>query len=282
MKRLALSGAALLVATVAAGAADLPLRSPPPYIPPPPPPPLWTGPFVGLHAGFTFGKPGNEVDGKGLFCNGDFCDGYTSGYEYVSGGKSSDGSFAGGAQIGYNVQLNPSFLIGGVVDFTWMDRSSSRSKSATSYDPPWSETIEYSDSMKQDWLATARLRAGLTFDNLLIYGTGGVAMGGLKSSASTVSTWYYNDSYYGVASSGSGSSSSTAFGWAAGAGAEFRLTRNWSLFGEWLYYSISDSYTVNVAQNPQVVGSATDSFRVKVKANGHLAKFGLNYAFMTY
>ena len=56
MKKLFISTIALaaVVSAVSAFAADLPSRKAPPYIPPPPPP-LWTGFYVGLNAGGTFG-----------------------------------------------------------------------------------------------------------------------------------------------------------------------------------------------------------------------------------
>ena len=36
---------------------------------------------------------------------------------FAPGSKSNGASFAGGAQLGYNLQFDPSFVMGGVVDF---------------------------------------------------------------------------------------------------------------------------------------------------------------------
>ncbi len=141
-----------------------------------------------------------------------------------------------------------------MADFTVFDRSAGTTYSS----PPISigtnttETRSYSDSTKNNWLATLRLRAGPTFDNLWIYGTGGLALADLKSSSSSVTTW---NNPYGpppqpqIAASGNGSSSGIALGYVIGAGGEYRLTPDWSIFAEYLYYAISQSYSVTVAPN---------------------------------
>jgi outer membrane immunogenic protein len=287
MQRLILSGAALLFTVGATIAADLemPVYKAPPIVPLP----SWTGPFVGATIGAGFGGgPTNDVSGKNLFCAGGvvFCSSPISQQNFsASGGNSgSNTSFAGGVQLGYNYQFNPSFVVGGVVDFTALNRSGG----TTVTTPPMSlganvtETRSYTDSVTNDWLMTVRLKAGPTFDNFWIYGTGGLAIGDLKSSSSSVTTW--NAPYYTpptqIAASGSGSSSGVAYGYVVGGGAEYRFAPNWSVFAEYLYYSLSDSYTVTVTPNTALTGiTGSSSYGVNTKINGNLVKVGLNYAF---
>jgi outer membrane immunogenic protein len=291
MKKLATAFGFIVVGSLSAVAADLPTRQAPAVIPPPPPP-MWTGPFVGLFGGGSFGDdPGNGTGGdKVLYCVGGGCIDRPTGYGAyggagaVSSSSSNSSSFAFGAQLGYNLQVSPSFLIGGVVDFTWLNRKSSRYVEGALIDiGVYEEQSFYRDTFQQNWLATARLKAGFTFDNLLIYATGGLAWGNLKSRSSTETYWY--DSPGGqnlpteLVATGYGSSSGNAVGWAAGAGLEYKFTPNWSLFGEWLYYSLDGSYNVTVNPVPNQIQFSPQTYRVKVDGSGHLVKVGLNYHF---
>lgn len=287
MKKLVLvSSGAMLLMVGTAVAADLPLL-------PPPPPPFWTGPFLGASLGFGFGSSGNQVSGKDLNCVGAFCPIVESEQQvtFEPGSQSNGTSVAGGAQLGYNFQFDPHFVLGNVVDFTVLNNSgnSTFTTSPVFLPPPnqqWSESATLADSFKNDWLVTARLKAGPTFDNLWIYGTGGLAIGDLKSSSSSVTTWNNPNQVpqSQVAASGHGSTSGIALGYVVGAGAEYKLTPNWSVFGEYLYYSLSDSYTVVVATNPNCCGGGTQSstFGVRARVDGNLVKLGLNYAFWVY
>jgi outer membrane immunogenic protein len=72
----------------------------------------------------------------------------------------------------------------------------------------------YYDADDGQGLASARLRAGLAFDRLLLYGTGGAG-------------FTFEDSDEEV-------------GWAAGGGAEFMVTDNVTLGAEYLHYDFDD------------------------------------------
>jgi outer membrane immunogenic protein len=277
-----------LAASILAGgtslAADLPARKAPPVIPTVVvPPPIWTGAFIGGSIGGTFGgNPGNEISGKNVYCIDSFCTSPTTPVSIVSGASSKSNSFIGGPQIGYNYQMSPDFVMGGVLDFLWLNRSGSSSYSDSSTIRTWTETRNFTDSFKQSWLATARLRFGPTFDQFWLYATGGLALGGLKSSASSTTIWTSNGGS-SVAASGFGSTSGAAWGWTIGAGGEYKFTPNVSVFAEYLYYRLDKSYDVTVATDPLVTGSAASStYRVKAKGDGNLVKIGLNYAFWTY
>ena len=68
-----------------------------------------------------------------------------------------------------------------------------------------------------------RGRIGYAFNNVLLYGTGGLAFGSLK-----------------VERAGGFSESTTSAGWTMGAGAEFAINQNWSAKVEYLYVDLSD------------------------------------------
>mgnify|MGYP002713166249 FL=1 len=80
-------------------------------------------------------------------------------------------------------------------------------------------------------LATARLRAGYAFDNMLLYGTGGISLGagGIKSRSGATSK-----------TEGVGHA-----GFVVGAGIEYALSENWRLRGEYLYHGFGEKdYTL--------------------------------------
>ena len=133
MNRLILSGAALLLTVGSALAADLAVQKAPPL----PPPPLWTGPFLGVSIGAGFGSSGNSVSGKDLFCTqGWYCPTPIVEQDFiVPGGSSNGASIAGGAQLGYNWQFNPYFVLGCVIDVTGFDRSGSATGSIVLRNP---------------------------------------------------------------------------------------------------------------------------------------------------
>jgi outer membrane immunogenic protein len=74
-----------------------------------------------------------------------------------------------------------------------------------------------------DWLATARGRAGYAFDRFMPYVTGGAAFGDIKAST---------PGFAGV--------SQTNTGWTAGGGVEFALTNNWTAKAEYLHVDLGN------------------------------------------
>ena len=119
-----------------------------------------------------------------------------------SGNGANASGRIGGAHVGYNFQA--SRLVGGAeADVT---ASGIKSSSLT---PP---------SFKQNYLTSARVKAGWAFADLLAYGTLG---------------WGYSTSKLTDAS---GESSKTIKGAAYGAGAEFAVTRNFFLRAEYLRF----------------------------------------------
>jgi outer membrane immunogenic protein len=73
------------------------------------------------------------------------------------------------------------------------------------------------------WFGTVRGRAGYAFNNVLFFGTGGLAFGELRATT------------FGL------TESHTNAGWTLGAGAEMGLDRNWSAKIEYLYVDLANS-----------------------------------------
>jgi len=109
-------------------------------------------------------------------------------------------------QAGYNVQYGQ-FVFGGETDLQVTDANETFA--------PW--------KFSNPWFGTVRGRAGYAFNNILFYGTAGLAFGELRGET------------FGLAES-----HATA-GWTAGLGGEVGLSRNWSAKIEYLYIDLSSS-----------------------------------------
>jgi outer membrane immunogenic protein len=72
-----------------------------------------------------------------------------------------------------------------------------------------------------DWLATARGRAGFAFDRFLPFVTGGLAVGNVNANVP-----------------GFGSASNTNTGWTVGGGLEYALSRNITAKAEYLHVDL--------------------------------------------
>ena len=164
---------------------------------------------------------------QGLYLGGNL------GYQWgkVTNSSVSPSGFMGGAQLGYNWQTGQ--IVYGLetdIGFSGADDTAGLVK------------------FTNPWLGTLRGRAGVTFNNVLLYGTVGLAYGGLRGE-STIG----------------GTESKTLGGWTAGLGMEIGLTPAWSLKAEYLYLDLAGrGYVITGASNG-------------LEAN--MLRFGANYRF---
>jgi outer membrane immunogenic protein len=108
----------------------------------------------------------------------------------------------------------------------------------------------------EDWLATARGRAGYAFDRVMPYVTGGVAFGDIKASTP-----------------GFAGQAQTNTGWTAGGGVEFALTNNWTAKAEYLHVDLGN---MNCGFNCGVTANNNVSLREDVVRGGVNFRFGGN------
>jgi outer membrane immunogenic protein len=158
----ALSTAAVSVAS----AADLPAVTAPPAPIIAAPIFTWTGFYAGVNAGW--GWRGDDEESVVL----------APGPGVVPGTlifpDNGDGGFVGGAQIGYNFQTG-SFVWGVEADIQWADTDQDEEVRFVPAGAPGTFIPGEFDNNLSDWFGTVRLRAGVAFDRVLVYATGGVA-----------------------------------------------------------------------------------------------------------
>ena len=206
----------------------------------------WTGVYLGLNGGFTFGAS-------------DWTDSVT--------GTSSDNfstlGFVFGGTVGANFQAG-SWVFGAEADGDWANSSGFGTFTTTST----SSLCAGGCLTKNSWLATVRGRAGYAFDRFLAYGTVGAASGNIQANFSNNPV-----------------TTSTKTGWAIGAGVEYALGFNWSAKAEYLFVDLgSGSCTTDCAlQNPGGLGpnplGPPTIPGVIVQFNESIIRAGLNYKF---
>jgi len=188
----------------------------------------WSGLYLGVHGGYGW----TRWTGTGAL-----------GTDSVNG----NGWLAGG-QIGYNYQTGR-FVLGIEGDYSWANVKH--------------ETALFAGNLtlKNDYFATVTGRVGYAFDNILVYGKGGVAW--------TRDKWDATDGLGGTATG-----DFNRQGWVIGAGVEYAFWGNVSAKIEYNYLwfkSISETLTTT---GGLVVAGTPD-----VKQQTHLVKVGLNYRF---
>lgn len=183
----------------------------------------WAGAYVGVNAGYAWG----EFD--------------TSGAATVDDPTYSGNGALGGFQIGYNKQLGAVVIgVEGDLQATNIEESTTGGGATT--------------TTTLDWFSTARGRIGYAFDqtDTLVYGTGGLALGGVETS---------------VSGAGGDSDEKVLTGFAAGAGVEQAFTDNLSVKAEYLYVDLQDKQF------------DTGASETSAQWDGHVMRFGANLKF---
>ena len=192
MNRLVLGAAAMIAAVWAASARAADLN-------------------YGSRAPYTVNQPLNVYSWAGPYLGGNL--GY--GWGTVDNNPTKPSGFEGGVQAGYNWQTGPwVFGVEGDIQVTGAEDTFA----------PW--------KFSNPWFGTVRGRAGYAVNNILFYGTAGLAFGELRGMT-----------FGGI------SESHTNAGWTGGVGAEFGLAQNWSAKIEYLYVDLADSQFVTGTQN---------------------------------
>jgi opacity protein-like surface antigen len=172
--------------------------------------------------------------------------------------------FLGGGTVGYNWQFGR-VVAGFESDLGWSNAKGARSV-------PCPAGFLFNCETSIDWMSTVTGRLGYSFDRLLVYSKGGLAV----ANVSAASIWNpgiipLNPQVVAFGAQPTPAApafrgSDTAVGWTLGGGFEFALAQNWSSKAEAMYYDL---------------GSATYQLDapVRVSRNGVIGRVGVNYHF---
>ncbi|MEI2734821.1 MAG: outer membrane beta-barrel protein [Rhodoblastus sp.] len=269
--------AALAASTIAgsAFAADLPSRKVAPIMAPVPVF-TWTGFYVGVNLGYAFGGS-NNGNGFGVVLP-------PATAQHVgplAGGNGSGKGILGGAQIGYNWQMGS--LVAGIetdIQAAGIRGNGNPAGAMGIGNNGAAQFLAATTNSRIDWFGTLRARLGFTVaPTFLVYATGGLAYGGVKSNVTPIFVNTTGGSLIGVTSSASG----TRLGWTAGAGAEYAISNNWSAKFEYLYTDLGSS-TVNLTNAGAAIGGyfgccTAYSGSLSNSNRFHTVRAGLNYRF---
>jgi outer membrane immunogenic protein len=116
----------------------------------------------------------------------------------------------------------------------------------------------------------------LAAPNLLLYGTGGLAYGQVRSSAISVFPPPGSIETY------AGSISDTRVGWTAGAGGERLIGNGWSIKAEYLFVDLGSVSYANPCVSPPgicALVSPPPAYQTTVTTREHVARIGVIYHF---
>src|SRR5882757_11117181 len=221
MKKILAGAAALLGTAVSAQAADMAVKAP--YLKAPVAMVYdWTGFYVGVNAGVGIGRDYTRTAVPALL-------GFEASYLNPQGGL-------GGAQVGYNYQVQNSFF-GALVFGAEADIQGTGMRDNFSCLIGCLPLQNLNYNQKLDWFGTVRGRVGIATGPVLSYVTGGWAYGSVKTTLTET-----------VGTTGTFTSNQNRGGWVYGTGVEASLGGNWTGKIEYLYLNLGDrldQFTLN-------------------------------------
>jgi outer membrane immunogenic protein len=153
-------------------------------------------------APYTVQQPLNAYSWAGPYVGGNI--GYATGD--ITNSTANPSGVAGGIQGGYNWHFGQ-WMVGLEGDI--------QASGASDTFAAW--------KFSNPWFGTLRGRGGFAMNNILIYGTGGLAFGNVRAEVLNLTENH------------------SAAGWTLGAGAEIGITQNWSAKAEYLYVNLNNS-----------------------------------------
>ncbi len=304
VRRILLATAAAAGLAGTASAADLPLKAPPLASPPM----SWTGFYAGVNVGGTWTNSDIDVQSSPVF---QAAPAVAPGAVAVSNAAAAGGTanlsggngagFIGGAQIGYNWQPASRFVAGIEADIQGVAGRGGSGPTTTTVVPtgltafippaftPTSINVTTNMSARPslDYLGTVRGRIGYLFTPaLLVYGTGGLAYGGVSLNVSGAQSLNPLPGgpppFQQAVGFGGGTFTDTRVGWTAGIGAEWRFQSSWSAKIEYLHYDLG-TFQTNVGTTSELIVTGTTAWSNATSAHarfdGDVVRLGLNYRF---
>jgi outer membrane immunogenic protein len=235
----------------------------------------WSGWYAGLNAGAAVNDSSYNLDPTGCYLLGCGVGGFAGQPARTYSTSLSGTGFTGGGQIGYNHQFSSAWVAGLEADVNYNGLRQSDAVVQNLPPPIYfaGSTFVHTVTTSLDWFGTLRGRVGLLASpNILLYGTGGLAYGQVRSS--TIAVFpppNAGDTY-------PGSMSTTRAGWTAGGGGEWLVGGNWSLKAEYLYVDLGrNSYAAPCVSAICTAFAVNPSYTTTVTTREHVVRVGVNY-----
>ena len=177
---------------------------------------------------------------------------------------------AGGLQLGYNWQGGANWLVGFEADIQGTNQSDTACTPVICFSqtaPGGGGNDALTAQQTLDYFATVRGRLGWVNNNILYYGTGGVALGHVNE---TVAVNFTQGSPSAFDSS---NTSADLIGWVVGGGIEAALWGNWTAKAEYLYMDLGS------ISNTLAIPSQITTFTTSSTVKDHIFRAGVNYQF---
>ncbi len=201
-------------------AADMPVKAPPL---PPAPTWDWTGFYVGTNLGASYAKDSGTLIRQTV---------PPSGPPFPERFDFSPAGVVGGAQVGVNWQVSPSWVLGLEGDFQGSSQLDHYTCVVSCLNQPALGELTFTHvDQNLTWFGTVRERTGWTNGPALFYVTGGLAVGHMVSIFDTKEN-FGPTIEYGL--------NDTKAGWVAGGGIEYKLDGAWSVKAEYLYMNLGN------------------------------------------
>jgi outer membrane immunogenic protein len=261
MKNLVLASAALMALSFGGNAvlaADMPVKAPPVAVY------SWSGCYVGVQAGYKWGRSRQEYGGLAGGVPNAFVPTGTD----LSGLYNVNGA-VGGGEAGCNYQVG-NWVFGVEVDGSWSAASGQSGPTPVALAAGLTSRFRFVTDER--WLATARGRIGYAWDKWLWYVTGGGAWSGFD----------VNNFDSGTVAGGAGRVPTrvSRSGWVVGYGTEYHVSHGWSVKAESLYI---DYGKFHYGDEPASVNNCQfGCLNADVRMYEWIWRVGMNYKFDWY
>ena len=246
----------------------------------------WSGWYLGLNAGAGFSDNDVTTVGSTSYVNLAHSDAQANATASALGAAAniplSTTNFIGGGQIGYNWQIMNTWVAGLEADIAGLthDNNTGAVQIVTPIPGVGNNISEITATRDLKYLGTFRGRVGfLATPTFLLYGTGGLAYGGVDLTTDLVQSRVPRP--FGNPVSGGTSLSDTRFGWTVGAGAEWMFLPNWSAKVEYLHYDLGNASNDFAITHYNVRGELifVNDVHSVASINGDVVRAGVNYHF---
>jgi outer membrane immunogenic protein len=230
----------------------------------------WTGFYVGANAGYSWGNVDTNLNDRGLANGFGLATGFTNTLPGSFPVSLRPEGFIGGAQAGYNWQVNPSWLWGIEADLQGSaEKDHANRLFSYGCDVEGSTcNLAQTRDAKIEWFGTVRGRIGwLSTPTNLLYLTGGLAYGRVSASGTVT------DDIRNTGASFIFGDARLKAGFAVGGGFEaaFANSTRWTLKLEYLYINLG---SIGGSGIEPISGSV---YSWDAKFVDHIIRVGVNY-----